>query len=108
MTHLSIGWRTYLESDPGSMDYASRSWYRGYVTARTTPYPTPEQTLFTQIPGRLNNVSSRADMSLNSETFSMTIGWVQLNDDGYFSCRVLISSDIRNLYNQRRVDVFSK
>ena len=92
----------------GNMGYRGGFWYRGYFTAVTGPAPTIKQTLFTHIPGRLNNVSSRADMSVNSKTFSMTIGRVQLKDDGYFSCRVLHEWDSSLYYDQTRVDVFSK
>ena len=88
-------------------NYITRLWYRGYFIPETVP-ATREQQLFSQISSVLNVFTTRADISVDPSSFAMTIGKVQLKDDGYFSCRILDRNKLQNIFKHSKVDIFSK
>ena len=93
-----------LECGFPNLQYKDRAWYLRYFT---DPPPT-EELLFSQTNnGQVENYTDRSDLSVDSKTFTLTIGRVTLEDDTNFTCEYLISrSDKR--YMQHYPRVYSK
>ena len=70
---------------------------------------TPDMILFSQTSsGNLHKSTARADMSVDPTTCALTIGRVQLEDGGYFTCRVLDKINLPRIYHQTNIKVYSK
>ena len=88
--------------------YISRRWYRGYFTDVDAPHPFTS-IIFTQlISGAVENHTARADLSIDPTSFALTIRRVQLEDDGFYTCKVFDRVILQDLYDQTQVEVYSK
>ena len=96
-----------LHCPVATRDYISRVWFKGYINVYNTS--THKLTLFSQISSRtVYNSTDRADMSVDPSTFALTISKVRLEDDSYFTCKVLDRKTLLDLYNQSKIEVYSK
>ena len=89
---------------PGIM---TRSWFKGDVLDPC--FPPPSNWLFTQLScGEvIRHAAANADMSIDEDTFDMTLDNVHLSDDGYLTCEVTTDRGLsaRNLAN---IEVYSE
>ena len=93
-----------LECGFPNLQYKDRFWHLGYFTDA----PPREALLFAQsINGLVENFTDRSDLSVNSQTFTLTIGHVTLEDDTNFTCEYLIKFGDKR-YMQHRPRVYSK
>ena len=85
-------------------DYFIRNWFQGY---HTSSFPQTRQSLFIQRFDEIGvqNYTDRHDMVVDPTSFALTISKVKLEDDGYFTCRIIYQAE---LYNQTKVEVYSK
>ena len=108
ITPVRVNSTVTLRCSLSNLDYINRFWYKGHHSAVGT-LSSPYMTLFTQIgQGGITILNARSDMSVDPMTFAMTIGTAQLEDDGYFTCRVLDSPTLQDVFNQTLIGVYSK
>ena len=88
--------------------YTKRVWYRGFLNESTYPPPETVTPLFVQMgdTGEVTTSGNRTDMSVDNETFALTIGRLQIHDDGYFTCATEIGN--KTLFNGSYTQVYSK
>ena len=108
ITPVRVNSTVMLRCSWSNLDYISRFWHMGYHSTGGI-FPSRDMTLFTQRgQGGITVVNARSDMSVDSSSFALTIGTAQLEDDGYFTCRVLDSTTLQNVFNQTFIRVYSK
>ena len=97
--------RIILPCPLASMVYISRHWYRGNHSIHVPP---PELQLFSQRPTiPIQSHHARSDMSVDPSSFALIIDSAKITDD-IFTCRIYDDVPLKNFYDQKTVQVYSK
>ena len=97
-----------LECAPHDTTYMKRAWYPIFLNESNYPPSETMLPLFIQMgdTGEMTTSGNRTDMSVDNETFALTIGRLLIHDDGYFTCAT--ETENKTLFNDSYIQVYSK